>query len=113
MKSQLSSKKILRNSVLGFSGVLGVNIIFIVFPVFWANLLLGKESLSFFLTFQDIMWFIFFIGMAQIWERRQNFIIQNKHWEQHYLPEDFEAIIDDEVLTFLYGLKVYTYFCSR
>lgn len=50
-------------------------------------------------TFQDVMWLIFYYGLILIIERLKNLKIRQLQWSENYLPEDFETIIDDQVLT--------------
>lgn len=87
--------------LLGISSVATfvVNIIGILMPRFWANLLVGKTTMLSLPTFQDVMWVIFFYGLGLLFERSKRLKIQMKQWDENYLPESFETIIDDAALT--------------
>ena len=99
MKKQHEIKKIVTYSIVGFVGLVAANIVFAFLPEFWANLFIGKNGIEFSLTFQDIMWAFFAIGLAQIFFRNIE-IAQLKGYQSHaYLPERFEDIIDTDVLT--------------
>jgi biopolymer transport protein ExbB/TolQ len=99
LKKQLSSKNLIQTFLISGVGVTITNIIFIFLPKFWSNLLIGKDKIEFGLSFQDVMWFIFFIGLIQLRERKKDFVRQSLYWNQKFLPEDFETIIDNEELT--------------
>lgn len=62
-------------------------------------MLLGKSHFSLVPTFQDIMWLIFFMGITLILERIKSIKKEDIHMNKNYLPEEFQTIIDDEVLT--------------
>lgn len=62
-------------------------------------MLVGKNTFSIEITFQDTMWFICFMGFMLIATRMR---VQKKvasYQNNAYLPEDFSTIIDDVVLT--------------
>ncbi len=99
LKNLHNLKEILEPTLVGFIGVIIVNILFSFFPEFWANLFLGKTQLKLTLTFQDTMWLIFFVGCAQVFRKNQDINSLGQYQENKYLPEDFETIIDEENLT--------------
>jgi biopolymer transport protein ExbB/TolQ len=99
LKKQLSSKKLIKSFLISGAGVALTNIIFILLPKFWSNLLIGKDQIELGISFQDVMWFIFFIGIFQLRQRKAFFKNQQQYWGHSFLPEDFETIIDDEELT--------------
>lgn len=99
MKKQLNSKNLIQTFLISGVGVTITNIVFIFFPKFWSNLLIGKDKIEFGISFQDVMWFIFFIGLMQLRERKKDFRRQGLYWNQKFLPEHFETIIDNEELT--------------
>ena len=68
-------------------------------PGFWSNLLIGKPKFMMSLTFQDVMWMIFIVGIIQIRSRREEITKLQSYRSNTYLPESFEAIIDEQVLT--------------
>lgn len=99
LKKSPRYKLYLEGFLLSFIGCLIVNVLFCFLPTFWANLLVGKNGLEFVVTFQDVMWVIFFIGLIQLKERNREIKIMQSYELNQYLPEDFETIIDDPVLT--------------
>jgi len=62
-------------------------------------MLIGKKTLSISLTFQDVMWIIFLIGIVQIRRKRKEIGLLESYETNTYLPVHFEDIIDDIVLT--------------
>tara|TARA_Y100000768_G_scaffold389019_1_gene390425 strand:- start:21082 stop:21849 length:768 start_codon:yes stop_codon:yes gene_type:complete len=101
LKKQLELDKQQLIKILSFSAIacLVINIIALLFPKFWRNLLIGKEKLEFSLTFQDVMWFIFVIGIFLVIHRVKRLREIQKYKGHTYLPEDFETIIDSGYLT--------------
>lgn len=99
MKNQPELKKFTEYAIISFIGLIILNLVFAMLPVFWSNMLIGKKSIELSISFQDIMWFFFLIGMLLI--RRRTFEIKKlrNYQKNAYLPEDFETIIDDAVLT--------------
>ena len=95
MKKQLN----LQTIAISFGGLLIVNIMSLLLPKFWTNVLIGKANLLTSPTFQDVMWLLFFYGAVLLFHRKKNFKQQQKHWDEDYLPEDFEVIIDAKKLT--------------
>lgn len=85
--------------LISFGATFVVNILSLVLPSFWTNMLIGKERFSLSLTFQDSMWVIFFLGLLQIASRMRQQKKVEEYQSNSYLPEDFETIIDDGVLT--------------
>lgn len=98
LKKQLNSEFAL-TLFISLGATFGVNIISLIFPKFWSNMLIGKTNFSLSPTFQDIMWFISFIGMMQILQRMKYQKKVSRYIKNAYLPEDFQTIIDDSVLT--------------
>lgn len=84
---------------MAFLGSLLLNGLFSLLPKFWTHLLIGKDSLKLSVTFQDIMWFFFIIGLLLIRDRKRDIVKLNKYKSYTYLPENFETIIDTESLT--------------
>ncbi len=60
---------------------------------------LGKSEMSLTITFQDIMWIVFIIGLIQLKNRITKIKNIKSYQQSNYLPEDFETIIDNQVLT--------------
>ena len=99
LKNQPSKKQLIQSLLVSSGALFGVNFISLIFPKFWSSLLIGKETFSLSITFQDTMWFIFFIGLMQIYDRIKRLKRIQKYQGNTYLPEDFTTIIDDSVLT--------------
>ena len=85
--------------IFGGVGVIIVNVIFSILPSFWSQLLIGKKGIELIITFQDIMWATFFMALAQLKSRNQEIKAMEYFKKMHYLPENFETIIDEDVLT--------------
>lgn len=98
MKKQPSSHRFV-NLAVAFGALSVINIISLLLPKFWTNLLIGKTTLLSLPTFQDIMWVLFFYGALLLFQRKKAFKLQQQQWDHHYLPEDFSVIIDDNRLT--------------
>ena len=60
---------------------------------------IGKRSLIQGLTFQDVMWAIFFIGLMQVYFHRRDIGRLSFYSTKNYLPKGFEVIIGDDELT--------------
>lgn len=100
MKNQPSSPPPYTKAlVLSLTALVVTNVFCLLLPKFWTNLLIGKASIASLPTFQDVMWLIFYYGLILIFERSKNLKIRKLQWKENYLPEDFETIIDDQVLT--------------
>ena len=99
MKNQHERKKIIEYSLAALLGCIAANILFSFLPEFWANLLIGKVGIEFILTFQDIMWAFFFVGLIQVRDRNNDIKKLGSYKEKHYLSDSFESIIDSDVLT--------------
>lgn len=99
LKNQLSFKQYLEYFLFSIIGCIIINILFGSLPVFWANMFIGKPKVELGLTFQDVMWIIFIIGLVQVRLRKKEINELHQFKSNDYLPEDFETIIDDEVLT--------------
>ena len=92
-------KEAFKNICISIVSLVIINLIFIPLPVFWKELLLGKSKLELILTFQDIMWFMFTIGLLMIFKSLKKINIIKEFQKIDYLPESFEVIFDDELLT--------------
>lgn len=99
LKNQLKVKQYIEYFLFSIIGCILINIIFGLLPTFWANMFIGKSKIELVLTFQDIMWMIFIIGLLQVRIRKKEIKELHVFKSNDYLPEDFETIIDDEVLT--------------
>ena len=80
-------------------GWLVINILFSLMPDFWAMMFIGKSHIFQTLTFQDVMWFIFFAGLVQIYFRRKDIALIATYQSKDYLPQEFEVIIGEQELT--------------
>jgi len=98
LKNQLN-QSIFPSLIISSVATFVVNIAALLFPDFWSNMIIGKSVFSISPTFQDIMWFISFIGMMQIINRKKLQSELASFKNNAYLPEDFQTIIDDSVLT--------------
>lgn len=76
-----------------------VNIIFVILPEFWAQLLIGKSDFSISLSFQDIMWVSFFVGLLALLERKKEIHKIQSYESKEYLPSKFEDLIGNSELT--------------
>ena len=74
LKNQPELKKFTEYAIISFIGLIILNLLFAMLPVFWSNMLIGKKSIELSISFQDIMWFFFLIGMLLI--RRRTFEIK-------------------------------------
>lgn len=99
MKSQRKIKNTFELFLISVVGLVIVNVIFSLLPSFWSNLFLGKASLELSITFQDVMWVFFFIGLHLVRKRKKEIKSLSIFQHNEYLPENFEAMIDDEELT--------------
>ncbi len=97
--SQPDYKLIFKYLVVGSLGVFILNIFFSLLPDFWSNMFIGKTNLSLSLTFQDIMWIFFLLGMMHIFRLKKEIEQLESYKRNDYLPQAFEVIIDDHVLT--------------
>lgn len=99
MKNQHEKKKLIEYTLAAIFGCALLNILFAFLPHFWANLLIGKTGFELNVTFQDIMWAFFFVGLVQIRDRNTGIKKLRSYKSNKYLPENFEVIIDSDVLT--------------
>lgn len=99
LKKLLKSSTLLGSLIVAVAGCIIVNIVFSLFPDFWSILFIGKKNFLDGVTFQDVMWVIFFLGGVQVFLRRVDISRLNSYQTHKYLPEDFETIIDDIELT--------------
>jgi biopolymer transport protein ExbB/TolQ len=99
LKNQIKSKSYVEFFIYGSVGLILINLIFIMLPTFWANLFLGKTQLELSVTFQDIMWVCFIFGFLIIKKRQADLKQMSKYQKNQYLPDNFEDMIDDDVLT--------------
>ena len=99
LKNQHNSKYLMRSFILSLVCTFLVNIMALLLSDFWSNMVVGKAVFSLSPTFQDVMWFISFIGGIQIITRKKLLEKMSSYKENGYLPEDFQTIIDAEVLT--------------
>ncbi len=99
LKNAHKFRALILNLVISLISVGVINFILINFSVFWKQLLLGKNSLSEGLTFQDTMWLMFVIGLIEVVKRRKEIVDLEKFQRISYLPEKFEDLIDDNSLT--------------
>lgn len=98
LKNQLKSNLVL-SLIISLGATFVVNIMALIFPSFWSNMLIGKTTFSLSPTFQDIMWMISFMGVMLIIQRMKYQQKVARYINNKYLPEDFQTIIDDSVLT--------------
>lgn len=99
LKSQLNFKSSFEYLIISVIGLVVINIFFSLLPDFWSNMFIGKNAISLKLTFQDVMWMIFIIGLILVRKRKSEIFRIEEYKNNEYLPEDFETIIDDEYLT--------------
>jgi biopolymer transport protein ExbB/TolQ len=99
LKKQVSYKKLIEKILISIIIKFVINLFCIFLPEFWANLLIGKIKLGLVFTFQDLMWILFIQALLEIRKRGLEIKEFNTYKENEYLPESFEAIIDDNVLT--------------
>ncbi|MBD63896.1 MAG: hypothetical protein CME62_01710 [Halobacteriovoraceae bacterium] len=99
MKKFLNSKATFLTLFVSILGCLIVNIVFTFTPEFWSMMFIGKRSLVQGLTFQDVMWAIFFIGLMQVYYHRRDIGKLSHYSTKSYLPRGFEVIIGDDELT--------------
>jgi len=99
LKNQPNSKFLVTSLLISGVATFIVNILALIFSDFWSNMLVGKAVFSLSLTFQDTMWFISFLGVMQIIARRKVQLKVASFKSHAYLPEDFQTIIDDTVMT--------------
>ena len=85
--------------VFSIIGCLILNFIFVNLPEFWAMMLIGKKSVFEAITYQDVMWFMFIIGIELVYVRVRDIKLLKSYSSKKYLPEDFEVIINDQLLT--------------
>ena len=96
---QARRKEKIENILISIFSTFVINVLFILSPDFWANLFIGKKSLGLIITFQDVMWFFFILGIIEIRKRKINIKRVQKFEKNDYLPSRFEDLIDDNVLT--------------
>jgi biopolymer transport protein ExbB/TolQ len=99
LKKQASYKEIFEKILISIFITFVINIICVFFPEFWANLLIGKLTLGLLFTFQDLMWILFVQALLELRKRALEIKGFNSFKQNNYLPEHFEDIIDDNVLT--------------
>lgn len=85
--------------LIAFLGTIILNVVFSILPKFWFNMLTGKHQIELSMSFQDIMWGIFIIGILQIRKRHKEIQKIIGYKENEYLPESFEVIIDTDTMT--------------
>lgn len=85
--------------IFGICVCIILNIVFVQLPLFWANLMIGKTEIEMSITYQDVMWLMFIIGIELIYLRVMDLKLLKSFEKNQYLPEGFEVIINDHLLT--------------
>ncbi len=86
-------------------GVLLIALMHFLLPDKLAVLLLDRNTanLPYPLTIQNIMWLMFTLGLGELWYRRQEWRVAERHLHVGYLPEDENVIIQDRDIGPIYG----------
>jgi biopolymer transport protein ExbB/TolQ len=86
----------IKNIILSIFSTVCLNLIIKQFNPYLKKLLIGTDFVIYPITFQNVMWVFFFFSIFEILEFKKLNIKFNSFFFKKYLPEEIEAIINEE-----------------